>query len=140
MRDPNKSGLENDCKELKDAFQGILSWKWDSRFETVLAEFSVKKKEDIRAVLDRYLRTTWDGSSVGNAPDSVRAVDNRLGGLRPGQLLFTSDPGGEAFIYCAWWPWGDAKTISIRIAPSYQNLANAEKAEKTSLLKGWFGV
>ena len=140
MNDLGKTGMENDCKELSKAFQGVLSWKWDSRFETVLAEFSVKKKEDIRAVLGRYLRTTWDGSSVGNAPDPVRAIDNRLGGLRPGQLLLTSDPSGEAFIFCAWWPWGDAKTISIRIAPSYQNLANAEKAEKTRLLKGWFGV
>jgi hypothetical protein len=140
MNDLGKTGPENDCKELCKAFQGVLSWKWDSRFETVLAEFSVKKKDDIRAVLDRYLRTTWEGSGMGNAPDPVRAIDNRLGGLRPGQLLLTSDPSGEAFIYCAWWPWGDGKTISIRIAPSYQNLADAEKAEKTRLLKGWFGI
>jgi hypothetical protein len=140
MNDLGKTGMENDCKELCKAFQGVLSWKWDSRFETVLAEFSGKKKEDIRAVLDRYLHTTWDGSSMGNAPDPVRAIDNRLGGLRPGQLLLTSDPSGEAFIFCAWWPWGDGKTISIRIAPSYQNIANAEKAEKTRLLKSWFGI
>ena len=140
MHDHAITGLGTDCKKLSSAFQGVLSWKWDSRFETVLAEFNVKKKEEIRAVLDRYLRTAWDGSSMGNAPDPVRAIDNRLGGLRSGQLLLTSDPSGEAFIFCAWWPWGDGKTISIRIAPSYRNLGNAEKAEKTRLLKGWFGI
>ena len=40
MHDRNKSGLENACKELWSGFQGVLSWKWDSRFETVLAEFA----------------------------------------------------------------------------------------------------
>jgi len=140
MDDLEKTGVENDCKELCKAFQGMLSWKWDSRLETVLAEFGVKKKDNVREILERYLRTTWDGSNIGNAPDPVQAVNGHLGGLRSGQLLFTSDPKGDAFISCAWWPWGDGKTISIRIAPSYQNVANAEKAEKTRLLKGWFGI
>jgi hypothetical protein len=140
MDDPGKSGAENVCRELSKAFQGILSWKWDSRFETVLAEFGVKKKDDVRAILQRVLPTTWDGSSIGSAPDPVKAVNGHLGGLRSGQVLFTSDPGGDAFIFCAWWPWGDGKTISVRIAPSYRNLADAEKAEKVRLLKGWFGI
>ena len=140
MNDLDKTGLENECKKLWGAFQGVLSWKWDSRFETVLAEFGVKKKDNVRATLERYLRMIWDGSNMANAPDPVRAINNRLGGLRAGQLLFTSDPSGDAFIFCAWWPWGDDKTISIRIAPSYQKLLDSEKAEKTRLFKGWFGI
>ena len=51
MHNPNKSGLENDCKELFSAFQGVLSWKWDSRFETVLAEFRAGNKGSIRPIL-----------------------------------------------------------------------------------------
>jgi hypothetical protein len=140
MNDLDNAGLENECKKLWSAFQGILVWKWDSRFETALAEFGVKKQDNVRSTLERFLRSTWDGSNMANAPDPVRAVNGRLGDLRPGQLLFTSDQKGNAFIFCAWWPWGDGKTISIRIAPSYQNLADAEKAENTRLLKGWFGI
>jgi len=140
MHDPNKSGLENDCKELFSVFQGVLSWKWDSRFETVLAEFRAGNKGSIRSILERHLSITWDISNIDNAPDIVRTINSHLGGLRSGQLLFTSDPNRDAFIFCAWWPWGDGKTISIRIAPSYKKLLDSEKVEKIQLFKGWFGI
>ena len=140
MHDSIKSGIENDCKELSSGLQGALSWKWDSRFETILAEFGVDKKDSIRAILERYLKTTWDSSNIDNAPDIVRLINRQFGGLKSGQLLFTSDPNRDAFIFCAWWPWGDGKTISIRIAPSYKELLDSEKAEKIQLFKGWFGI
>jgi hypothetical protein len=140
MQDLEKTGVESKVKELFTAFQGILAWKWDSRFEAVLGEFGVDKRDNIRAILERYLSITWDSSNISNAPDRVRTIDSRLGRLRQGQLLFTSDPKGDAIIFCAWWPWGDAKTISIRIAPYYEELLDSEKAEKTRLFKGWFGI
>ena len=58
MEDPNKSDLENVCRELLSAFQGIFSWKWDSWVESVLAEFGVDNKDSIRAILERYLSST----------------------------------------------------------------------------------
>jgi hypothetical protein len=140
MSDLDKSDLENVCRELLRAFQGILSWKWDGRFETVLAEFAVENKETVRAILEQYLSVTWDSSNIANAPDIVRRINVRVGTLRSGQLLFTSDPNRDSFVFCAWWPWGDGKTISIRVAPSYKKLSGSGTTEKTQLFKGWFGV
>lgn len=91
MSDLNTASAENLCKELARAFHGVLSWKWDRRFETVLAEFDVETKDTVRAALERFLGNLWESANVGNAPNGVRAIDNRLGGLWPGQLLFTSD-------------------------------------------------
>ena len=140
MQDLNKSVLENICRELLNAFQGMLSWEWDSRFETVLATFGVDDKDSIRAVLERYLGITWDSSNIGKAPDVVRMINSNLGGLRSGQLLFTSDSNQDAFIFCAWWPWGNGKTISIRIAQCYEKLLDSEKTKQTQLFKDWFGI
>jgi hypothetical protein len=140
MDDANKSGLETTCKELWSAFRGVLSWKWDSRFEAVLAEFGVAKKDSIRAILERSLRITWDSSNIGNAPEIVREISSHLGGLRSGQVLFTSDPNQEAFIFCAWWPWGDGKIISIRIGSPFQKISDSEKAGKIQLFKKGFGI
>jgi len=117
-----------------------LSWKWDSRLEAVWAEFGADQKDEIRAILERFLPMPWDSSNIGKAPVIVRTINGHLGGLRPGQQLFTSDPKGDAFVFCAWWPWGDGKTISIRIAPFCKNLSDSDKAEKIQLLKGWFGI
>nr|ART40932.1 L630 [uncultured bacterium] len=140
MDDLTKSGIEEVCRELAKAFQGVLSWKWDKRFETVLAEFAVGDKDKIRAVLERHLSKTFDSSNVGNGPELVRAVDDHFGGLWPGQLLFASDPSPDALVYCTWWPWGDGKAISIRIGSEYKNLSDSDHAEKIQLFKGWFGV
>ena len=140
MQDLNKSALENVCRELLNAFQGMLSWEWDSRFETVLATFGVDDKDSIRAVLERYLGITWDSSNIGKAPDIVRMINSNLGGLRSGQLLFTSTSNQDAFIFCAWWPWGNGKTISIRVAPFYEKLLDSEKTKQTQLFKDWFGI
>jgi hypothetical protein len=140
MDDANKSRVESACKELWIAFRGALSWKWDNRLETVLAEFDAGKKESIRAILERSLSITWDSSNIGDAPEIVREINRHLGGLRSGQLLFTSDPNREAFIFCAWWPWGDGETISIRIGSSFTKLSDSEKAEKIQLFKKGFGI
>jgi len=105
-----------------------------------LAEFRVDHKDRVRAILERYLSITWDSSNIGNAPAIVRTINIHLGNLRSGQLLFTSDPNRDVFIFCAWWPWGDGETISIRIAPFYKKLSDSEKAEKIQLFKGWFGI
>jgi hypothetical protein len=140
MPDIEKTGGENGCKELWSAFKGVLSWKWDDRFETVLAEFAVKKKNTVRETLERHLPITWDDSNIANATDFVRTINNYLGGLREGQLLLTSDPQGDPLIFCAWWPWGNGKTISIRIAPFYDQSSDLEKAEKARRVKSWFGM
>lgn len=140
MQDLNKSDLENVCRELLNSFQGILSWKWDSRIEAVLAEFGVSDKDSNRAILERYLGNAWDNSNIGKAPDIVQMINDNLGGLGSGQLLFTSEPNQDAIIFGAWWPWGDGKTISIRIAPSCKKLSDSEKAEQIKLFKDWFGI
>ncbi len=141
MHDPDTLGVENVCRELLNASQGVLSWKWDSQFETVLAEFKVDNKDSVHAILERYLNTVWDSTNmVDNAPDSVRMAISRFGGLRQGQLLFTSDSQQDAFIYGVWWPWGDGETISIRIAPADKTLSVSESAELITLFKDWFGL
>jgi hypothetical protein len=136
----NKSDIENICRELSSAFQGTLIWKWDNRFETVLAEFGIDKKDAIRAILERHLSVTWDSANVGNAPDIVRTIESHFGGLWPGQLLFTSDPKREALIFGTWWPWGDGKEISIRIGPAYRTQTDSKRDEKFQQFKAWFGV
>jgi hypothetical protein len=140
MHDLDKLEPDNICKELLSEFQGMLSWKWDSRFAAALAEFDVADKDRIREILERYLKFTWDSSNIKKAHSSVMKVNSSLGNLMSGQMLFTSDPNGDAYIYCAWWPWGNGMTISIRIAPCYNKLPDSDKAEKIKQFKGCFGI
>ena len=83
---------------------------------------------------------TWDSSNVGNAPDIVRIVNANFGGLRPGQMLFTSDPNRDSLVFCMWWPWGNGKEISLRIGPAYRDLSDLERSQKVELFRLWFGM
>jgi hypothetical protein len=107
---------EDICKALIDALRG-WSWKWDDRFGAVLAEFGVADQGEVRDVLRRLFSGEWDGSTIEAAPQAVQTVKSHFNGLMPGQMLFTSQPDREDFVYCAWWPWSNGTTISLRVAP-----------------------
>lgn len=140
MNNLNSSGPENVCRELSSTFQGVLSWKLDDRFQTVLAEFNVDNKARIHDALLRRLDRIWDSSNIETAPEVVQTIISTFGGIMPGQLLFTSDPGQDALVFCAWWPWGNGETISIRLAPFYQKPFDSDRAGQIQRLKEWFGI
>lgn len=135
MQNTHEALVETKCKELLNAFQGVLWWKWDSRFEAALAEFNVASKDKILAILNQYFTSVWDSSNISKAPRTVKDIKNHLGDLRTSQMLFTSDTTRNDCLYCAWWPWGDARTVSIRIAPWYKDLPASEKAGRMQAFK-----
>ena len=133
------SALESVCRGFLSAFQEALSWKWDDRFGTALAEFRADDEDKVRAILEDHLSVAWTSSNIGEAPDSVRMINSHLGGLMSGQMLLTSDPNKDAFMFCAWWPWNDGKTVSIRVGPSYKEVSASEKSERIKRFKDCFG-
>jgi hypothetical protein len=136
----NDPDIENTCKELFRAFQGVLSWAWDSRFKAVLAQFSVDIEDSIRETLERYFSLTWHTGNIGQSSETLRFVNTYLGGLWEGQLFFMSEPTQEGFLFCAWWPWRNGKTISIRVSPFYYELNELQMVELIKKLKLWFGI
>lgn len=140
MNGANQAAIESICKKLLDAFRGILSWKWDDWIGTILAEFDAEKSEDIRVVLEKYLPVSWEVSNITTAPDIVQKLDQHLGGLRPTQFLFSSDPSPNDFVFCAWWPWGNRKTISLRIGILCKDFSKEEDDKFNKKLREWAGI
>ena len=124
-----KPDLEKVSREVLSAFWGALSWKWDQRFEALLAEFPAVNGDEFRAILERDFGNVWDSSNISEAPDIVKMFNNNFGGLRSGQLLFTTDPSQDVFVCGAWWPWGDGETISLRIASPAKELQHERRPD-----------
>lgn len=112
----NKSELKKSCQPLLNDFDGLLSWDWDNRSQTLLAEFPTIKGEVIRAVMNRHLTQQWDNKTIHQAPERLRTATGDLGDLRANQLLFSSGPDSQPLIFAAWWPWGNGEVISLRLA------------------------
>ncbi len=140
MQDVNRSELESACKSMVSGFQGLVAWKWDSRFGTALAEFHVNDKEKVGAILQPYLSAVWNSANISKAPDVVQMVAKHFGGLRAGQVLLSSDPNKGICLFGAWWPWGDGQTISLRVTPYDTRLSALDMAELEGQFKGWFEV
>jgi hypothetical protein len=140
MEQKGMGALENEFRDLAEAFDGVLEWKWDGRFKTALAEFPTEMKDDVLGILGQYLISTWDSTSVKDAPDIVREISKKLGGLMSGQLLLLSDSGQAACIFCAWWPWGSGTKISIRIGPFCAERSDEEAAGLVTIFRGWFKI
>ena len=140
MFDHNKSDLESVCREFQVASREVLTWKWDSRFGTALAEFSIDNEGKVRELLGSHLGVSWNSSNISEAPESLQMIAGRLGGLRAGQMLFAPDSNKDDFIFGVWWPWGNGSTVSIRVAPYDKRLSGAETAQLVTSFKGWFDL
>jgi len=132
--------IENICIELATTFQDQLTWEWDDRFEAFLATFKTENQEDILLFLKRHLNTIWDDSNTEDASDIVLDAISHFGGLMPRQLLFNSDPDQDIFLCCAWWPWNNGNTVSLRVAPFSKKLSNTDKAKINKKMKEWFKI
>lgn len=119
----SKTLSENECTKLFEDMQAELSWEWDSRFETALAQIAVKEKNIIGKILENYLGTAWDSTSIYSAPDRVQRIIARLGGIMKGQLFYAAALSQDGSVFCAWWPWGNGQTISIRFGTSQEGSA-----------------
>ena len=140
MEEQAMKSAEREIHDLATAMRGALEWKWDSRFGTVLAEFPVDKKAEVLGLLEGSLVSSWDSATIKDAPEIARDVVKGLGGLMSGQLLLLSDPADDVLIYCAWWPWGNGQTVSIRIGLFSASGLDADRKALTTVLRGWFKV
>lgn len=140
MVNQNKNDLESVCREFQVASREVLTWKWDSRFGTALAEFSIDNGDKVRELLGSYLGGSWNSSNISGASDTLQMIAGRLGGLRAGQMLFAPDSNKDDFVFGVWWPWGNGSTVSIRVAPYDKRLSGAEISNLVTSFKGWFDL
>jgi hypothetical protein len=100
---------------LRAAWPGT-GWSWDPRFKSVSSSFGKEIEDRARESMAGVLDREWSSTSINQAPDEIRTLAARFGGIRPGQLLFTGEVvGGTMHLFGLWWPWGDGATISLRV-------------------------
>jgi hypothetical protein len=90
-------------------------WSWDNRLSCAASSFHVELMDDAHAVAAEAMPFKWTMRNIANAPSLVRDVAESTGGIRPDQLLFSTEPSARLIAYGLWWPWGDDITISLRV-------------------------
>lgn len=100
--------------KLRGAWPGG-GWGWDPRFKCVSSSFGNEIAQRAREALAGVLGTEWSAANISGAPDPVRALSGRYGGVRSGQFLFVGEVVAGMNLFGLWWPWGDGATVSLRV-------------------------
>jgi hypothetical protein len=108
---PALANLQQTCRGLVAATD--LPWDWEDRFAVMLAVVNAHRIDAVRAELSSAFQAQF--SAAEDLPASAKQIADELGGLRGGQLLFTTAPDCSVVLYCAWWPWGGGETVSLRV-------------------------
>lgn len=90
-------------------------WSWDSRLGCVTSSFTTEQEPQARKAAAIALPTEWNATTITRAPQPLRDVCDRSGGVRHGQLVLSNGPVNGLLVYGLWWPWGDSETVSLRV-------------------------
>lgn len=90
-------------------------WSYDDRFECVASSFDADFAPEARVMLAKVFPYTITERTLASATAQLRGVSERTGGIRSTQILFGADPVRSVTPYGLWWPWEEARTISLRI-------------------------
>jgi hypothetical protein len=108
------SVLFDSMKQMRAAWPQ-RGWSWDNRFMCLSSSFNVELEPKARAAAAIVMPHDWSPQTLHQAPQHIRDLVERTGGLRAGQLVLAGAPVGRAYAYGLWWPWGDGVTTSLRL-------------------------
>ena len=81
----------------------------------VTSSFTTEQEPQARTAVKLALQNEWTSTSIVRAPQQLRDVVERCGGVRQGQLVLSTGPINGLTVFGLWWPWGDAETTSLRV-------------------------
>ena len=90
-------------------------WSWDSRLLCITSSFTTEQEPQARTATQLALQNEWTAATIARAPQALRDVVERAGGIRQGQLALSTGPINGLLVYGLWWPWGDGETVSLRV-------------------------
>ncbi len=90
-------------------------WSFDNRFECVASTFDADFAPTARVLLAPLFPQAYSERTLASASPGIRDAATRTGGVRATQLIFGADRVGRLTPYALWWPWEEARTISLRV-------------------------
>lgn len=102
-------------KDVIAALSSVVTWKYDSTNQLMLAEFSVDKQDQVLSTLYQGFPLNWDVKTINKAPDEVKHYAGSFSKLLKHQKLFSTHSDRYPKVMAAWWPWGHGATVSVRL-------------------------
>jgi len=90
------------------------SWSWDARVTMLASSFPKDAAAKARQTAARTMPYAWDQTTIATAPNGLKTIAEKTGGLRKGQLIMAGK-AGPLVIVGLWWPWRGGEMITLRL-------------------------
>ena len=115
MKMSTQEQLQEQSSAIRQAIGASFQWTYDDRFDAILSEYSMDEHELVKGILKNHFSDCWDQITIDAAPEETRSDAGSWSQLRDGQLLYTKVFGDLPPLKATIWPWGNGKTVSLRI-------------------------
>jgi hypothetical protein len=102
-------------------------WSYDDRFECAASSFDADFAPQARVLLAPLFPHAISERTLASASPPIREVAARTGGIRAAQMIFGAPPVGALTPFALWWPWEEARTISLRVGLDGASRAQLEE-------------
>lgn len=99
------------CLNIPDGYR----WNWDRKRSMAVVVLDEEDAEMVFYPLFKEFCSHWNYSSIAESSEAVNEYIHSEYGLMPGQVFFTSHRVHDTVLGVAWWPWGDADKVSMRV-------------------------
>ncbi|MCP4746867.1 MAG: hypothetical protein GY874_12125 [Desulfobacteraceae bacterium] len=103
------------CRKICLNIPENYKWTWDGARAAALMTLSREDSDLVFFPLFKEFKDHWDFISHIQAETIIARLIKSEYGMMPGQSFFTSQPICGLVLFVAWWPWGNADKVSMRI-------------------------
>jgi hypothetical protein len=103
------------CNRIFQENNSFIAWHWDDRFNAIVSEVKIENVKQVVEALEKYFDHYWDEKTIAQAPGKIQSLATKVGGVRSGQRLYTSDPDSDVILLSTFWPWQNGTKVSIRM-------------------------
>lgn len=128
------------CRKIRLNIPDGYAWQWDDRRDMALMTLDKYDAELVFFPLFKEFRDHWSFGCDGEAESLVSKLINSEYGLMPGQTFFTTRPIDNLVLFVAWWPWGQADKISMRVGLFATDGAKLATATIHAHLSRWLEI
>ena len=130
-------GLFNQARDGVSPFG--CRWDTDNRHDAYVAVLKADQIKEYFGQLESVFDGGWEEENADKAPEPVKILIERLGGLRSGQYLFAQAVGDDLVGYVALWPWQNGVNVSVRVGVMALSESKADHGGALEILKESFG-
>jgi hypothetical protein len=116
------------------------SWQWDHQRDMALITLEKQDAELVFLPLVKEFKEHWNFMSPAEAETLTSRLISSEYGLMPGQSFFISRPIDDWVLFVAWWPWGKAERVSMRVGLFALVPEKAGDGRTRTWLKQWLQV